>query len=100
MTMPPGLVSTTDMTPEEQQSVESRAQQQVQTAQQQLLLAIADYQKTQSETAMNSARARSYNAQADAVPVNTTMKQVDTASKASDRELRGSVEAIRAATGN
>lgn len=98
-TLPPGMIGPKDMTPELQQHLQGQqqqAQQQQQIQQQQLMLAA---QKMQSETALNSARARNFEAEADAIPVKLQTAQTGEASQAADRELRGSLEAIKVAHG-
>lgn len=97
--LPPGILSPKDMTPEEQQAAAGKAQQGAAQTQAQAYQLIADLIKTQSEAAVNNARAKNFAVQADLAPGEAQRKATDTASQAADRELRGGLEAIDVAHG-
>lgn len=97
--LPPGVINPADMSPEEQQAAMQKESAGNTQNQIQLYMAIGEWLKTQSETAMNNAKARNYTVQADLAPDKQSMQQTDTASKAADRELRGSLEAVKVADG-
>lgn len=97
LTLPPGMVDPKDMTPDMLQRQQSQQQQQQAAAQMQFHMALAKYLNLQSNTALNSSRAANFEAQAEALPQKAQDNSVDTASKAADRELRGSLEAVKVA---
>jgi hypothetical protein len=97
--LPPGMIDPKTMTPEEQQATVQKAQQGAAANQVQMYDAIANLVKTQSEAAVNNARAKNFQVQADIAPAEAQRKQTDTASQAADRELRGGLEAINVAHG-
>jgi hypothetical protein len=99
MTLPPGILDPKDMTPEMQQRAQGAAQQAQQQQQMQIQAAVAEYMKTQSETAMNAARARNFEAQADAAGPKLQNESLTAASMAAERELKGHLEAVRVADG-
>lgn len=97
MTLPPGMVDAKDMTPELAAKQQAQQQQQGQQTQMALHQAIAKYLNLQSQTALNSARAENFTAEASMMPAKLAAEQTNTASQAADRELRGSLEAIKVA---
>jgi hypothetical protein len=97
MMLPPGILNPADMTPEEQQAAMQKEAQGNTMAQVQLYQQIGEFLKTQSEAAVNNARARNFGTQADLAPAEAARKQTDTASQAAHRELQGSLDAIRVA---
>jgi len=99
LTLPPGMVDPKDMTPD--MVARQAQQQQTQGAQAQLQfhMAMAKYLNLQSNTELNSARAEKFKTDAELAPGAAAMSQVDTASRAADREHRGELEAIRVADG-
>jgi len=99
-TLPPGLVDPKDMTPELQQQHQAAAQQQQQQMAMQVRMAVAEYMKTQSETALNSARAQHFAVQAELAPAKTQNESLTAASTAAERELKGHLDAIRVADGH
>lgn len=99
LTLPPGMVDPKDMTPDMVQRQQEQQQSQAQAAQMQFHMAIATYLKTQSETALNSARAEKFTTDAELAPQTVANSQTNTASQAADRELRGHLEAVRVADG-
>lgn len=99
-TMPPQLLDPTKMSPEEQQAAAAKMQQGAQQAQFQAQMAMAQYQKLQSEIAVNASRAQNYQAQAESIPQREQTQAMSAASQAADRELRGKLEAIKTATGS
>lgn len=97
-TLPPGLLGPDEMTPEIQANA-AQAQQKQQVGQQaQLAMATANYMKTQSETALNSARARNFDVQAESQGVKDQNQSLTVASQAADRELRGHLESVKVAS--
>lgn len=96
--MPPGIIDPADMSPEQQQAAQAAGEQANQERQFQIAQAVADYMKTQSETALNVAKSEQANATAAAVPAKLQNESINTASQAADRELRGHLEAIDVAT--
>lgn len=98
MTLPPGMVDPRDMDPSMQQRAEAMAQQGQQQAQQQQMLAAATLQKTMSEAALNSARAKNFEEEAGAQGQRIQNESVDVASRAQDRDLRARLEAIKVAS--
>lgn len=99
MMLPPGILNTKDMSPEEQQAAmakEAAGNSQSQIA---LYAAIGDFLKTQSESTLNNAKARKATVDANLAPVEAQIKQTNVASQAADRELRGSLEAVKVADG-
>jgi hypothetical protein len=99
LTLPPGMVDPKDMTPDMVQRQQEQQQSQAQAAQMQFHMAIATYLKTQSETALNSARAEKFTTDVELAPQTVANSQTNTASQAADRELRGHLEAVRVADG-
>jgi hypothetical protein len=99
LTLPPGMVDPKDMTPDMMQRQQEQQQSQAQAAQMQFHMAIATYLKTQSETALNSARAEKFTTDVELAPQTVANSQTNTASQAADRELRGHLEAVRVADG-
>lgn len=95
--LPPGVLNPSDMSPEEQQAAMSKEAAGNTQSQIALYAAIGDFLKTQSEAAVNNARARNFSVQADIAPAEAARKQTDTASQAAHRELTGSLAAIEVA---
>lgn len=100
LTLPPGILDPKDMTPEMQQAAAAASDEAQQQHDLQLRLAVAEFLKKQSEAAVNAARARSFNAQADAGPAKLQNESLAAASLAAERELKGHLEAIRVADGH
>lgn len=100
MSMPPQLLSPDEITPQIAQKAQGdqQAQQQQQAAAAQKLM--GDFQKTQSETAMNFARARNYGTQADAIPAKLQNESLTVASQLTSRELHDNLAAITVAHGS
>ncbi len=99
-TLPPGIMDTKDMSPEQQQSQQAQSQQAQQQQQLAIATAVAEYMKTQSETAMNAARARNFEATADAIGQRVQTEGMSAASQAAEREVSANLEAIRVADGH
>lgn len=99
LTLPPGMLDPKDMTPEMQQSAEAASDQQQQQQELAIRQAVANFMKTQTEAAVNAARARSFDVQADIAPAKLQNESIREASQAADRELRGHLEAIKVAGG-
>lgn len=99
MMLPPGVLNPKDMTPEEQQG--AMAKEAAGNTQSQIALyqAIGEFLQSQSVTTLNNAKARKATVDAGLAPVETQIKQTDVASKAADRELHGSLEAVKVADG-
>lgn len=97
LTLPPGMVDEKDMTPELQQRQQQQGQMQQQQVQMQIHMAIAKYLNMQSQTALNSARAENFATESGLAPIKVQNDSLSTASQASDRELRGSLEAVKVA---
>lgn len=100
LSMPPQLLTPDEITPQiaqKAQGDQQTQQQQQQAAAQKLM---ADFQKTQSETAMNFARARNYGTQADAIPAKLQNESLTVASQLSSRELHDNLAAITVAHGS
>ena len=98
--LPPGVLDPKDMTPEQQQQQQAQAQQAQQEKQFQIQQAVAEYMKTQSEAAMNAARAKNFEAQAESLGARVQTEATTAASQAADREARSHLEAIRVADGH
>ena len=99
MTLPPGMVDPSDMSPQELQRAQTVSQQQAQQQAFQLHMALAKYLQTQSEATLNNARAENYTQTAAAVAPRTQNESMTAASQATERQLSGSLEAIRVASG-
>lgn len=99
MALPPGILNPDDMTPEEQQRAQGVQAQQAQQLDAQKQMLLAEYLKTSSEAALNSARAENFTAESQSIPVKTGIAATAAASQSADRELRGHLEAIRVADG-
>lgn len=97
LTLPPGMVDPKDMTPDMVARQQQQQQTQAAAAQMQFHMAMANYLKTQSETALNSARAEKFTVDAALAPSSAQNASLNTASQAADRELRGSLETIKVA---
>lgn len=97
MTLPPGMIDQKDMTPELQARQQQQQQQGAQQAQMQFHLALAKYLNMQSQTQLNSARAENFETQSQLAPAKANTDATNSASQAADRELRGSLEAIKVA---
>lgn len=100
LSMPVQLLTPDEITPQIAQKAQGdqQAQQAQQTAAAQKLM--GDFQKTQSETAMNFARARNYGTQADAIPAKLQNESLTVASQLSSRELHDNLAAITVAHGS
>lgn len=99
MTLPPGMIDPKDMTPEMQAQAQATQQQQGAQAQLQFHMALATYLKTQSEAALNSSRAHSFDIQSALAPGKEATAETDIASRAAEREGRLGLEAVRVADG-
>ena len=97
--LPPGVLSPDKMTPEQQQAHQAASQTQDQTAQIAQAKQVADIQKVQAQTAEAAARAKNFQAQADAIPQKLNTETANAASQAADRELRGHLETIKVGHG-
>lgn len=100
MALPPGILDQKDMSPEEQQ----RAQQAQQGAQQQqemaTRMAIANYLKLASETALNNSRAANFATESQLAPVKVSTAAAEAQSAAASRQARDGLEAVRVADGH
>jgi hypothetical protein len=96
-TLPPGLLDPSEMTPEMQAGAAAQQQKAAGAEKQAMADAVAQFMKTQSETAMNFARARNFQATADAAPQKIQNESVEVASKASEREVSARLEAVKLA---
>lgn len=99
MQLPPGIVDQKDMTPEQQAAAQAAQEQQQDAQALQRAGAVADISKKQSEAAVNAARARNFVVNAETAERRANTDAMSAASQASDRELRGHLEAIRVADG-
>ncbi len=97
--LPPGMLDPKDMSPQQQQAQQAGQAQQQQSQQMALRAAVADYMKTQSEIALNTARAHNFEAAADAGQQRANIEQANAASEAAQRELAGNLDVVRAAHG-
>ena len=97
--MPPGILDPSEITPEMQQKMQGQAQQQQLQMKMQMQAAIADYMKTQSETALNSARAQNFEVDAATTQQRVNTEALNVASQAAERELAGHLEALRVGGG-
>lgn len=100
MTLPPGMVSPDDMTPEMQQAQQQKQSEQATQTQMMMHQAIAQYMNVQSQTAMNNAKAENYATESQLAPAKLAVQQTNAASQSADRELRGSLETVRVADGH
>jgi hypothetical protein len=98
-TMPPGTVPLDDLSPEEQQQQQGKAQGAQAQQQQADAMANAQYQKLQSETAVNAARAQSFMAQAQSTPAKDNLAAQNVASQMTDREIRTHLETMKTVQG-
>ncbi len=97
--MPPQLLSPDEITPAIAQKAaqqDQQGQQAQEAAAQKLML---DLQKTQSEAAMNYARAQNYTVQAGAVPAKLQNESLTVASQLTSRELHDNLDAFSLAHG-
>jgi hypothetical protein len=97
--LPPGIVDPRDMSPEEMQRAQQAQQAQGEQQAQQRQMLLAQYLKTQSETALNMSRAQEYNQKAALAPVKEETARMNVESQNADRQLRGHLETIRVADG-
>ena len=97
MTLPPGMVDNKDMTPELQAKQQAQQAASKQQSDMMLHMAIAKYLNLQSNTALNSARAENFATESQLAPGKLQNESLNTASQAADRELRGSLEAVKTA---
>ena len=95
--MPPGLLEPDEMTPDMLQAAKGAADQSAQQKQVTDTATALEFSLKSSEAAMNAARARNYEAQADSIPKRDNTQAVTAASQSADRELRGGLEAIKVA---
>ena len=99
LVLPPGILNTKDMTPEQQQRAQDAQQAQQQAQQQQRQMLLAQYLKTSSETQLNTARAAKFASDVQLDPQKLDIMTAAEASQEQDRQLRGHLEAIRVADG-
>lgn len=98
MSMPAELLSQDEVTPEIAAKAAGQ-QQQAQAAQKaQLATAVAAFNKTNSETSLNNARAMNFQQSARSSQIKDQVSTANTASQMADRELRGRLEAVKVAT--
>lgn len=97
--LPPGVLDPKDMSPEQRQAAQSAAQDQ--DAQKRLMMqqAVEDYMKTQSETALNMARAKNFDVTADATGARVQNEAVNIASQAAEREMNAHLKVTELAHG-
>jgi len=96
-TLPPGLVNPKDLTPEQLQAQQGAQQSQAHQQAFAIATALAELQKTQAQAAESSARAANFNATAQATGARVQTEALGEASQAADRQLRGSLEAVKVA---
>lgn len=99
MSMPPGILSQDEVTPEIAAKAQGQAQQQQMQQKMMIQQAIAEYMKTQSEVALNSARAKNFEVEAETAPARVQTEAMTAASQAAERELAGHLDAIKVAGG-
>jgi len=97
--MPPELLDPSEISPQMQQMAQAKGQQQQQQMNIAMQTAMANYQKTQSEAALNAARAHNFEVEASLAGPKEATQAMSAASQATERELSGHLEAIRVATG-
>lgn len=95
MSMPPQLLRPEEITPEIQQKSAAQAAQQQQQIKMAMLQAMSEWQKTQSEIALNSARAQNFEAQSNTASLRANTEAVNVASQAAEREMSAHLDAIR-----
>jgi hypothetical protein len=97
LSMDPAMLKPSEITP--QIAANAQGKQQAAGAAQQAQQAIltANLQKTQSEAAMNAARAQNYLTESQLAPSHADAQTADTASQIEDRAARTQVEAAKAA---
>lgn len=95
MTLPPEMVDPKDMTPEEMQIAQQKAQAGQQQAQLQQAMALAELQAKQAEAALSAARARNFSVEADLAPAHASMQAANAASQDEDRKIRAAIEAVK-----
>jgi hypothetical protein len=98
--LPPGMVDPRDMTPDLQQRAKAMAEQGQKQQQLQEAAALTELQKTQSEVALNTARAKNFTEEAGAQQQRIQNESIDVASRSMDRDLRGQLEAVKVAAGS
>lgn len=98
LSMDPSLLKPSEITPQIAQNAQNKAAQAQQGQQVQAATIQAGLQKTQSEAAMNSARAQNYLVQAQLAPSAADTKTAEAASQIADRHDRTQLEAIKVAT--
>lgn len=96
-TMPPGVLGPDEMTPDMEQAAQAKGQQAQQAQQIEQAAATAKINADQSTAAVNFARAKNFEAEAESAPQKLAIDQTNAASQAADRQLRGSLEAIKTA---
>lgn len=98
MSMPAELLSQDEVTPEIAAKAAGQQQQAQATQKAQLAVAVANFNKTNSETSLNNARALNFTKTAQSQDIKDRVLTANTASQMADRELRGRLEAVRVAT--
>lgn len=98
--LPPGLLDPSEMTPAIAQAQQAAGSQRAQAQQQAQQTAAAAYMAQTSQAAMNFARARNYETQADAIPGKLQNESLSTASEVSAREMQSNLDSIKVATGH
>jgi hypothetical protein len=99
MMLPPGLLDPNDMTPEEQQRAAGAQQAQQQQQELNIRMAQADYLKTTSEVALNSARAVDFATKSHLAPTKEAINAANVSSQITDREARNRLEAVKIDSG-
>jgi len=99
MALPPEMLDPEDMTPQMLANTAAKQQQQQAAQKLQIQAAIAEYMKTTSEATLNNARAKNFEATADAVGPKLANETANVESQAAERELSGHLETIRTADG-
>lgn len=94
-TLPPGMLDPKDLSPDEQQQMQSKAQAGQQQAQMAQAEAESKIQANQASAALAAARAHNYIVEAALAPAKLQNESVTTASQAAQRELQGSLDAIK-----
>jgi hypothetical protein len=94
-TLPPQILSPDEMTPEVQAAAAGKAQQDQQAQQAAMAGETAKFLQTQSQAAMNFARAHNYIVQANTIPQKLQNESLTAASEATSRELHDNLDAIK-----
>lgn len=98
LSMDPSMLKPSEVTPQIAQNAQGKQQAQAAQAQVAQAMAAAALQKTQSEAAMNAARAQNYLTQSQLAPTHADAQTADTASQIEERSARTQIEATKAAS--